>query len=45
MKAIMAATKSGATGTEVSKRPKAPTKSVAMTAHTSSAVTVQRMIA
>ncbi len=44
-KATMAATKKSATGTEASKPTKAPTNSVAMTAHTNSAVTVQSVIA
>src|SRR6059036_3435462 len=43
-KATMAATKKSATGTEASKPTKAPTNSVAMTAHTNSAVTVQSVI-
>jgi hypothetical protein len=37
----MAATNSSATGTEVSNRPKAPTKSVAMTPHTSRVVSIE----
>ena len=43
--ATMAATKSRATGTEVSKSAKAPRNSVAITAQTSSAVTVQSVMA